>query len=42
MQRMVKRMSSSLTNIKLPTDLTISDLTSGVRHFFEKLIPRFA
>ena len=35
-------MSSSLTNIKLPSDLTISDLTSGVRHFFERLIPRFA
>ena len=42
MKRMISRMSSALSISKLSPEFTISDMSAGVRHFFEKLIPKFA
>lgn len=42
MQRMIKRMSSTVSISQLPSDFTISDMSGGVRHFFEKVIPKFS
>ena len=39
---MVRRISSTVSNSKLQADYTISDLNSGARYIFERLIPKFA
>ena len=40
-ERMIKRASNSANKLKLPSDYIVSDLLSGIRQFFEILIPKF-
>ena len=41
MRKIIKRMSNSNLTVKMPSELFIKDMGLGVKHFFEKTIPRF-
>lgn len=40
-QRLIKRMSSKLSKMAIPSDYMINDMSGGVKNFFEVLIPKF-
>ena len=42
MKKVMKKMQSSHITVRLPSELFIKDMGLGVKHFFEKTIPRFS